>query len=82
MMLICISFVVAIPPCSGEQKSGEDLFNRNCSTCHPKLNIFTGNRDVVRIMRNPPQYMPRFDTERISDKDAKMIEDYILRYHQ
>lgn len=34
--------------------------------------------DIVKLMRNPGQGMPKFDEKAIPDKDAKAIAEYIL----
>jgi cytochrome c6 len=34
--------------------------------------------DIVRIMRNPASRMIRFDESTLSDKDARVIAEYIL----
>ncbi|MGB9082692.1 MAG: c-type cytochrome [Desulfuromonadaceae bacterium] len=43
-----------------------------------RKNHITRPEDIVRIMRNPLSRMIRFDTETISDKDARTIAEYIL----
>lgn len=43
-----------------------------------KNNIATAD-DIVRIMRNPGARMLRFDVTTISDKDAYVIADYVLK---
>lgn len=35
--------------------------------------------DIVYIMRNPGKGMPRFDENRIPDRDARKIGEYILQ---
>lgn len=43
-----------------------------------KNNIKTGE-DVVKIMRKPGPGMTTFDVKSLSDKDARMIADYIFK---
>ncbi|MFZ2948382.1 MAG: c-type cytochrome [Desulfuromonadaceae bacterium] len=43
-----------------------------------RKNHITRPEDIVRIMRNPLSRMIRFDTETISDKDARSIAEYVL----
>ena len=43
-----------------------------------KSNHITAPDDIVRIMRNPLSRMIRFDVSTVSDKDARVIAEYIL----
>lgn len=77
-MLLCV-LCFAFAGQAEEQQTGEALFKAKCAACHPKAEKITGKRSIIRIMRNPPPYMPVFDDERIPEKDAREIEDYIFR---
>ncbi|MBN2655188.1 MAG: c-type cytochrome [Nitrospirae bacterium] len=41
-------------------------------------NIFKPE-DIVKVMRNPGPLMTKFDTNTISDKDAMLVAEYILK---
>jgi len=43
-----------------------------------RKNHITKPDDIVRIMRNPLSRMIRFDKETVSDKDARVIAEYVL----
>ncbi|MBC8019133.1 MAG: cytochrome c [Verrucomicrobia bacterium] len=43
-----------------------------------KRNHITKPEDIVKIMRNPLSRMIRFDVSTLSDKDARIIAEYIL----
>jgi cytochrome c6 len=77
-------------------KSGEALFMKHCSVCHPdggniinpqktlhKKDRTTNNiksaKDIIGKMRNPGTGMTPFDSNVISDKDAREIAEYILK---
>lgn len=44
-----------------------------------KSNHITKPEDIVRIMRHPISRMIRFDESTISDRDAAVLADYILK---
>lgn len=69
--------------------SGEAIFKANCSPCHhdggnvmvPSKNIFGIKHPdkIIRIIRKGGDRMPAFDNRAISDADAKLLADYIIR---
>lgn len=44
-----------------------------------KRNHITTPEDIVRIMRNPLSRMIRFDPSTLSDRDARVIAEYVLK---
>jgi len=44
-----------------------------------QANNITKPEDIVKIMRNPGQGMPKFDATTVSDQDATAIAEYILK---
>lgn len=44
-----------------------------------RRNRLNSRDDIVRVMRNPISRMIRFDEKAVSDKDALVIADYILK---
>jgi len=44
-----------------------------------KANGITDWKGIVKVMRNPGPGMTKFDTKSVSDKDAKLIAEYILK---
>ncbi|HUK99428.1 MAG TPA: cytochrome c [Nitrospirota bacterium] len=56
---------------------GEDLYKKHCSACHPKAARLKSRKNIVAKMRNPMSFMPAFDEKKISNENAKKIDDYI-----
>jgi cytochrome c6 len=83
------------PTANAEQAAanGEELFKQRCSACHPNggnvikphETLRKGEREantveaVVGKMRKPGKGMPTFDSNFLSDSDAKAIAEYILK---
>ncbi len=44
-----------------------------------KANGITDWKGIVKVMRNPGPGMTKFDVKSVSDKDAKLIAEYILK---
>lgn len=44
-----------------------------------KARGITDWKGIVKVMRNPGPGMTKFDAKAVSDKDAKLIADYILK---
>ncbi len=78
-------------------RSGEKIFDANCSGCHahggnsitPNLPLrsapqLTDPAQFIAFLRTPkapdgrPGIMPAFPTERLDDRDAKALYDYIV----
>lgn len=75
----CCCLLAAVVSYAGEQISGEALFKEKCSSCHPNATRISRNKNILKTIRNPPPYMPVFDEDRIPDKDAKKIAEYVLK---
>jgi mono/diheme cytochrome c family protein len=56
---------------------GEALYKKHCSACHRDAVMLKRVANIVDIMRKPPSVMPNFDKDKISDRDAAEIADYI-----
>jgi len=61
------------------QDTGEALYKKHCSACHPRASKLKSVKGMIAIMRNPPPYMPGFGEDKISVGDAKKISDYIYQ---
>lgn len=72
--VLCTLFTGTAAPTA--QESGETLYKRHCASCHPVRSL-KDSPDIIRSMRNPVAFMPRFDETKVSDADARMISDYI-----
>jgi mono/diheme cytochrome c family protein len=68
--------------------SGEKLFALNCSDCHPggsdilKAPQLTDFNAFLAYLRNPQGEMPPFPPEKISDKQAKKVYQYIEKLRE
>ncbi len=56
---------------------GEVLFKRHCSACHRDIAKLKAVKNIPGVLRNPPAVMPKFDKDKISDRAAEEIADYI-----
>ncbi len=58
---------------------GEFLFKKHCAGCHRDVTKLRRVKDIPHKLRNPSGAMPTFDKNKISDRDAEEIADYIHR---
>ncbi len=65
-------------PALAKEGSGELLFKKQCATCHPNISKLKGVKNIIDRMRNPMPFMPAFNEAKISNEDAKEIENYVL----
>jgi mono/diheme cytochrome c family protein len=59
--------------------SGELLFKKHCSACHHDAVKLKSVKNITDIIRNPPDVMPRFDKNKVSDSGVKEIVEYIYQ---
>jgi uncharacterized membrane protein len=68
--------------------SGEKLFAVNCNDCHPGgsdiLNPpqLTNFNTFLAYLRNPRRAMPSFPPEKISEKQARKVYDYLTKLRE
>ena len=87
-MVVLSGAILPLPLLAGGN-NGEALFKANCSPCHrdggnvmvPSKNIFGFKQPakIIRKIRKGGDRMPSFDNRAISDSDAKLLTDYIIR---
>jgi cytochrome c6 len=68
---------------------GEAIFKAKCSACHPDggnimkptetLKGIKSSKKIINQVRKGGGGMPAFDTKAISDADAKLLADYIIK---
>ena len=83
--LMLLLFVISLFPlvsnkatgAATSKKGGESLFNRHCSACHSDAGRLKSKKNIIGKMRNPMSSMPQFDENKISNENAKKIDDYI-----
>lgn len=84
-----VSVCMISSPAFAAADDGEVIFNANCATCHP----YGGNimkpkkairkvkdpKKIIKQLRNGGGGMPSFDAKSISDADARLLADYIIK---
>jgi cytochrome c6 len=76
---------------SAKSKIGEEVFKKNCSSCHPNGGNVIEPEDTIKgspklgdfktflsWIRKPVQPMPTFSASQISEEQAKQLYDYIV----
>lgn len=73
----------------GAKAGGEAIFKAKCSACHPDggnimnpkvtLKGLKNARQITQKIRKGGEGMTAFDAKAISDADAKLLADYILK---
>jgi len=58
-------------------QAGEALYKKHCLACHPDADQLKSTKNIIGIMRTQIASMPAFDENKISNDNAKKIEDYI-----
>ncbi len=56
----CLCFITAISSVADEPTTGEFLYKKKCSACHPDAKKITAQKGIIELMGNPPPYMPAF----------------------
>jgi mono/diheme cytochrome c family protein len=70
------AYPYTVTPATAEEEPAA-LFKKHCSACHPNAAKIPRDTNIMKILRDPPPFMPRFDKEKLSDSDARKIEHYI-----
>lgn len=71
------------------ENSGESIFKAKCASCHPDGGNIINPKETLKGIKNTKKIitqvrkggggMPAFDAKAISDADAKLLADYILK---
>lgn len=71
------------------EPAGEALFKAKCAVCHPNGGNIMKPAATLKGLKDPKQIiskirtggggMAAFDAKAISDKDAKLIADYVIK---
>lgn len=69
--------------------SGEAIFKAKCASCHPdggnvmkpkeSIKGIKSSKKIIAQIRKGGGGMPVFDAKAISDADAKLLADYIIK---
>ncbi len=89
MILLAATIGMMSVGVSAAESGGEAIFKANCATCHPyggnlmnpkkTLKNIKEPKKIIRQLRNGGGGMPSFDTKSISDADARLLADYIIK---
>jgi cytochrome c6 len=87
MMVSCITIMSAAAFAAGD--GGEAIFKAKCASCHPDggnimkpketLKGIKNSKKIITQLRKGGGGMPAFDAKAISDADAKLLADYIMK---
>lgn len=85
LMLMLLLLVIALSPLVSNKatdgatikQDGEYLFKKHCLACHPDVDKLKSTKNIIGKMRNPVSSMPEFDENKISNENARKIDDYI-----
>jgi cytochrome c6 len=71
------------------EPTGEELFKAKCAACHPNGGNIIKPSETLKGIKDPRKItakirkggggMTAFDAKAVSDKDAKLIADYIIK---
>lgn len=71
------------------EPTGEELFKAKCAACHPNGGNIIKPKETLKGIKDPKKItmkirsggggMTAFDAKAISDKDAKLIADYVIK---
>jgi cytochrome c6 len=71
------------------ETGGEAIFKAKCAACHPDGGNIIKPKETLKGIKNPKKIitqvrkggggMPAFDAKAISDADAKLLADYIIK---
>lgn len=88
-VLVAVTMVMASGTVFAAATGGETIFKANCATCHPYGGNLMNPKATLKGIKTPGKIikqlrsggggMPVFDTTSISDADAKLLADYIIK---
>ena len=71
------------------EPTGEELFKAKCAACHPNGGNIMNPKETLKGIKDAKKItkkiraggggMTAFDAKAISDKDAKLIADYVIK---
>ena len=71
------------------ETGGEAIFKAKCASCHPDGGNIIKPKETLKGIKSPKKIitqvrkggggMPAFDAKAISDADAKLLADYIIK---
>jgi mono/diheme cytochrome c family protein len=75
LIFMCASVAVSVE--SSYESRGSVLFKKHCSGCHRDAAKIKLDVNIIEFLRDPIPPMPSFNNDKISDKDAQLIANFI-----
>lgn len=89
MILLAATISMMSVGVSVAEIGGEAIFKANCAACHPNggnimkpkkaLKNIKEPKKIIKQLRDGGGGMPSFDAKSISDADARLLADYIIK---
>lgn len=89
MATVVLSVAMMSAAAIAAKAGGEAIFKANCASCHPDggnivkpaatLKGIKDPKKIITQIRKGGGGMPPFDAKTISDADAKLLADYIIK---
>lgn len=89
MATVVVSICVMSTAAFAAVNSGEAIFKAKCASCHPDGGNVMKPKETIKGIKNAKKIitqvrkgsggMPAFDATAISDADAKLLADYIMK---
>ena len=86
-VVVCISMMSAVAFAAGD--AGEAIFKAKCASCHPDGGNIMNPKETLKGIKDPKKIikqvrkggggMPAFNAKAVSDADAKLLADYIIK---
>ena len=86
---VALSAVMMSAAAFAAEAGGEAIFKAKCAACHPDggniikpketLKGLKSSKKIIAQLRKGGGGMPAFDAKAISDADAKLLADYIIK---
>ena len=86
-VVVCISVMSAVAFAAGD--AGEAIFKAKCASCHPDGGNIMNPKETLKGIKDPKKIikqvrkggggMPAFNAKAVSDADAKLLADYIIK---
>jgi cytochrome c6 len=89
MATVLLSVVMMSAAAFTAETGGEAIFKAKCASCHPNggnvikptvtIKGIKSSKKIITQLRKGGGGMPAFDAKVISDADAKLLADYIMK---
>lgn len=89
MATVVLSVVMMAAAVFAAETGGEAIFKAKCTSCHPDggnvmkpnetIKGMKSSKKIITQVRKGSAGMPAFDAKAISDADAKLLADYIIK---